>query len=97
MTNYREILRLHSQVISQKIIALSIKCSRNTVASVVKNATSNGIFWPLPESISDYELAKLLFPEKSISPSRKLPDGEYIHKKVTKSEVTLSLLWNEYC
>lgn len=97
MTNYREILRLHSQGISQRSIALSIKCSRNTVASVVKNAASNGIFWPLPESISDYELAKLLFPEKSISQSRKLPDGEYIHKEMAKSGVTLSLLWNEYC
>lgn len=97
MTNYREILRLHSQGISQRNIALSCKCSRNTVSSVVKNATSNGIFWPLPESISDYELAKLLFSEKSVSPTRKLPNGEYIHKEMAKSGVTLSLLWNEYC
>jgi len=67
MTNYREILRLHSQGISQRSIALSCKCSRNTVSSVVKRATLNKIFWPLPESVSDNELAKQLFPEKAIS------------------------------
>lgn len=97
MTNYREILRLHSQGISQRSIALSCKCSRNTVSGVVKGATSNKIFWPLPESISDNELAKQLFPEKAISSNRKLPNGEYVHKEMAKSGVTLSLLWSEYC
>jgi len=42
MTNYREILRLISQGISQGIsqrsIAVSCECSRNTVASVVKHS-----------------------------------------------------------
>ncbi|MEG0309225.1 MAG: IS21 family transposase [Clostridium sp.] len=97
MTKYREILRLHSQGISQRSIALSCKCSRNTVSSVVKRATSSEIFWPLPESISDNELARQLFPEKVVSPNRKLPDGEYIHREMAKSGVTLSLLWSEYC
>ena len=31
MTNYREILRLHSRGISQRGIAASCQCSRNTV------------------------------------------------------------------
>ena len=33
MTQYREILRLYQHGISQRSIALSCKCSRNTVAA----------------------------------------------------------------
>ena len=35
MTSYREILRLYAQGISQRSIAKSCGCSRNTVASVL--------------------------------------------------------------
>ena len=38
MTKYREILRLHSQGISQRTIAISLSCSRNTVSKVLKCA-----------------------------------------------------------
>ena len=38
MTNYREILRLHSQRISQRGIAISSSCSMNTVGRVLKRA-----------------------------------------------------------
>lgn len=97
MTKYREILRLHGQGISQRSIALSCECARNTVSSILKRAEACGIAWPLPKYISEDELAKQLFPERNVTPSRKLPDYEYIHKEMAKSGVTLSLLWNEYC
>ncbi|MCX5977841.1 MAG: helix-turn-helix domain-containing protein, partial [Coprothermobacterota bacterium] len=35
MTKYREILRLHSQGISKRSIAISCECSRNTVTRVL--------------------------------------------------------------
>ncbi|WP_235911009.1 helix-turn-helix domain-containing protein [Heliobacterium mobile] len=38
MTNYREILRLNSQGISQRSISVSCECSRNTVSKVLKRA-----------------------------------------------------------
>ncbi len=38
MTNYREILRLSSLGFSNRNIALSVPCSRNTVAKVLKRA-----------------------------------------------------------
>jgi DNA-binding NarL/FixJ family response regulator len=38
MTPYREILRLHSRGISQRSIANSCQCSRNTVSQTVKRA-----------------------------------------------------------
>jgi transposase len=97
MTNYREILRLSSQGISQRSIAVSCECSRNTVASTLKRAEECGISWPLPAGMSDSELIKLLFPAKVLPTSRRIPDYEHIHKEMAKSGVTLSLLWNEYC
>ena len=97
MTKYREILRLHSQGISQRGIAASCQCSRNTVSAVVKRADDCGISWPFQKDMSDGELQDLMFPEKALPTSRKVPDCEYIHREMAKSGVTLSLLWNEYC
>ena len=97
MTNYREILRLNSQGISQRSIATSCACSRNTVAKVLSQAQEIDVAWPLREGISDNELHRLFFPEAVAPPSRKHPDYEYIHKEMAKCGVTLSLLWGEYC
>ena len=47
MTNYREILRLLSLGISNRDIAKSVPCSRNTVASVSERARETGLSWPL--------------------------------------------------
>lgn len=97
MTQYREILRLHSQGISQRSIAASCSCSRNTVSSVINRAGERGIVWPLPEDMTDTKIQKLLFSVGDTSTVHKLPDYEYIHREMAKSGVTLSLLWNEYC
>ena len=40
MTQYRQILGLHSQGISQRSIAQSCKYSRNTVAAVLQRASA---------------------------------------------------------
>ena len=97
MTNYREILRLYSQGISQRGIASSCQCSRNTVSAVIKRADEIGISWPFEKEISNGQLQTLIFPEKDLPTTRKIPDCEYIHKEMAKSGVTLSLLWDEYC
>jgi transposase len=97
MTNYREILRLNSQGFSQRNIATSAGCARSTVERVLERARKCGITFPLPEKMSDSELAKALYPETVIPSLRKLPDYEHIHKELAKSGVTMSLLWDEYC
>lgn len=97
MTQYREILRLHSQGISQRNIAASCACSRNTVSKIIQRAEELGITWPLEKGLTDGELRQRLFAEVAQPPSRKRPDCEYIHREMAKSGVTLSLLWNEYC
>lgn len=98
MTKYREILRLDSLKISQRQIALSCRCSRNTVAKVLTKAKELSISWPLSKDQTDGQLQKLFFSkENSTVSSKKPPDLEYIHKEMAKHGVTLRLLWTEYC
>ena len=99
MTKYREILRLHSQGISQRSIALSCECSRNTVAKIIARAKELNIAWPLSSETTDGELERKFFPNSyqySGTPRRQ-PDLEYIHKELAHKGVTLRLLWSEYC
>jgi transposase len=97
MTKYREILRLSSMGLSQRSIASSCQCSRNTVSNVLNRADEKGLTWPLPEDLGDADLQIMLFPDSVQQSSRKVPDCEYIHRELAKSGVTLSLLWSEYC
>lgn len=83
MTNYREILRLHS---------LGPTKLRSQQAA---NAPETQ--WHLPEEMSDKQLAELLFPASAAKPVYKMPDYAYIHKELQRSGVTLNLLWLEYC
>ena len=97
MTKYREILRLNSQGISSRDIAVSLECSRNTIRSVLKRTRDQGIHWPLPDNMTDRVLDELLFGKRLLSRKCKTPDFEYIHQELAKNGVTLTLLWNEYC
>lgn len=62
MTNYREILRLQSLGLNKTEIAASLGCARNTVAAALLRASSCGLQWPLPDEMSDKDLAEKLFP-----------------------------------
>ena len=91
MTNYREILRLHSLGLNKTEIASSCRCARNTVAA------NCGLQWPLPEEMSDKQLSERLFPSSTSKPVYKMPDYASVHKELQRSGVTLNLLWLEYC
>jgi transposase len=97
MTKYREILRLHSRGISNRSIAESLKCSRNTIKRVLEKAQEWKISWPIPDDVSDRQLEQKLFGKRTETQPRKIPDFEYIHQEMARSGVTLSLLWSEYC
>ena len=97
MTNYREILRLDSLGLNKTQIAEACGCSRTTVITVLRQAETNGISYPLPESISDKELASTLYPSMPDKVTYKMPDYDYVHKELQRSGVTLKLLWLEYC
>ncbi|MBG9541698.1 IS21 family transposase [Cytobacillus firmus] len=97
MVKYREILRLHAQEVTQRGIASSCGHSRNTIREVIRRAEEKNIQWPIEKGMTDQDLQMILFPEKKVpSDHRRKPDGEYIHKELAKTGVTLSLLWDEY-
>ena len=96
MTNYREILRLHSLGLNKTEIAASMGCSRNTAANVIRRAEACGLSYPLPAELSDKQFAEMLFPATA-KPVYKMPDYAYVHKELQKDGVTLNLLWLEYC
>jgi transposase len=97
MTDYREILRLESLGFSQRNIALSCSCSRNTVSKASKRAKELDIVWPLPTEWTNAVLKEKFYPKSSDDTSNKqMPDFAYIRKELLKNGVNKKLLWTEY-
>lgn len=96
MTNYREILRLHSLGINHSRIAESTAISRPTVIMVLRRAAASGVDWHAAESLSDRDLAFKLFPKGEGTPVYTMPDYDYVHREMARPGVTLQLLWFEY-
>ena len=97
MTDYREIIRLHSLKFSNVAIANSLCCSRNTVSEVLKLAETHSLEWPIPETLTNRDIEHLFYPGRGNNEGRRLPDYEYVYNELAKPGVTLSLLWAEYC
>ena len=97
MINYREIIRLKSLGHSNASVARSCGSSRNTVAEVWKMAQDKNLGWPIPETLTNSDIERLLYPGRGVNEGRKFPNFEYIHSELAKPGVTLSLLWAEYC
>ena len=96
MTQYREILRLHSMNLSQTNIAVSCGVSKKTVNKVLKAAKEKGISWPLDDSMTDAVLEKKLFPKApKVSPTKQMPDFDYIRKELLRNGVNKKLLWTD--
>lgn len=101
MNKVREILRLQRLGVSQRRIAETCHCSRNTVQEVVTRSNVVGLSWPLPDDCDDTYLAARLYPDKNseviFRPSQKMePDYTYIHAELVRKGVTMTLLWSEY-
>lgn len=98
MTDYREILRLLSLGYTQRQIAASLHCSRDTVRDTLYSSTKLGIAWPLEDDVTNSILMDMFHPEKANAKSlRAEPDFNHIHAELARKGVNLSLLWNEYC
>lgn len=96
MTKYREILRLSSLGFSNRNIALSVPCSRNTVSKVLKRAKELNLSWPLSDDQTDAVLEQLLYPKLHNRSNRRMPDYDYIRKELLRNGVSKKLLWTEY-
>jgi transposase len=101
MRYVKEVLRLkHQNHLSVREIAGSLGLPASTVGDYLQRAEAAGVAWPLPEGLSDTELAqRLLQPAASAAPSdpaKPLPDWPALHEQLRRKGVTLQLLWQEY-
>ena len=92
MIDYREILRLDSLGYSWRRISSMVNSSHHTVEDSLKAAHDTGITGPLEDDVTNAELQGILFPWKYVSDSvYTMPDFAYIHRKLAKNGVTLTL------
>jgi transposase len=98
MRKIREVLRLAFGVgLALRKIECSMRISHATASSYVARARAADLSWPLPESLDDTALERLLFPKPAPSGDvRPLPDWAHIHKELRRKSVTKMLLWIEY-
>lgn len=98
MTDYRSILRLHSQGHSQRSMERELNCSRHTISEALVQAAAAGLKWPLEDDVTNEDIQETLFPGRyAYASPYTVPDYQYIHEELAKKGVTLTLLWEEYC
>lgn len=99
MKKIREVLRLkYDRAASTRQIAESVRLSVSTVSEYLYRASAAGHGWPLPDSLSDEDLERSLYPGpvKPGEPPRPLPDWQKVRTELSRKGVTLLLLWREY-
>ena len=77
MQKIKDILRLKFEAkLSLRQIALSLSLSLGVISKYVQRAEAAGLGWPLPDDLSDGELAALLQPGRQVAvmPGFVMPD-----------------------
>lgn len=99
MRKIKEVLRLkYENRLSDRMLARACALGRTTVAEYVRRFEITKIGWPLPETITEEELEKRLFPIKTAEgKNTRLPlDFAYWVQELAKPDVTKEVLWSEY-
>ncbi|MCG3143133.1 MAG: IS21 family transposase ISPpu7 [Gammaproteobacteria bacterium] len=100
MRKLKDVLRLKYEAgLSQRQIARALRLSLGVVNKYLNAAQAAGITWPLPETLSEAQLRRELFPPESPSPQAAYaqPDFAAIHRELQRGQgVTRQLLWEEY-
>ena len=87
MRKIKEVLRLKwANDLSDRKIAQSCNISRPAVVNYVERAEQAGLSRPLPDTITDAELERLLFPApgKLYASNRIFPDLLWVHQELQK-------------
>lgn len=96
----RDVLRLHFETgLSQRQISRCLTMGLGTVSLYLKRTEQAGLTWPLPDTLDDASLERLLFPG-TLATARSgyiEPDYAAMHTELKRKGVTKQLLWEEYC
>jgi transposase len=102
MRKIKEVLRLtHDGHLNTRQVALSLNISRSTVKDYQARAQKAGLFWPLPQDLTEEALEQKLFPPLVgiEAPAKALPAFDYLYRELKahkKFNLTLDQLWREY-
>jgi transposase len=91
MRHVTEVLRLKwGQGLSDRKIAQRLGISRPTVAESVRRAQTAGVSWPLPATLDETALERLLFPPHLAPPSPRRPEPDWatVHHELKRQGVT---------
>jgi hypothetical protein len=101
MRQIREVLRLHHEAhLSERQIAHGCRVSRSSVQRYLERAAAANLSWPLPDSLDDTQLERLLFspwPTHAASEGRQAakPQPDFVRipqALAANTSVTLQLL-----
>jgi transposase len=99
MQKIKEILRLRYEVrLSYRGIHQALNIGYGTVVDYLQRAKVAGVEWPLPETMDERTLGRLLFPSSGASGQQVFIDLDYlaVHQELKRPHVTKLLLWEEY-
>lgn len=101
MQKIKEILRLKfmEPPRSHREIGLSVQSSPSSVSDIFHRFRASELPWPLPDSMTDSELERRLYPAKfpgGIATAKVIPCWAYVHAELRKKNTTKALLWEEY-
>lgn len=101
MRKIRDILRSHFDGrLSPRQTALALKVSRGAVLRCLDRFRKSGLPYP-PDELGDTELEARLYPASAAGPLSRKPqltkeECAVIHRELSKTGVTLQLLWEDY-
>jgi transposase len=99
MRKIKDILRLrHEAGLAYRGIANALNIGYGTVVDYLNRAEQAGLAWPIPETLHERDLGRLLFPTQAATGQRRFaePDFPAIRQELTRKGVTKLLLWQEY-
>ena len=103
MLDYKDIITKHYALgMSGTKIAESLKVSKSGVNDFLKAFRECPVLsYPLPEGITNYGIAELVYGKRSVVRSRdfsyEMPDYEAVEKEMSsRKNMTLVVLWNRY-
>jgi len=91
-----EVLRLKREgKLSNRAIARSCGISHSTVREYLRRWQAAGLSWPLPETLDEDRLYRLLFPKPAPPSERAIPEPDWktTHTELRRKSVTRRLLW----
>ena len=92
-----EILRLWEQGLSQREIALSVKCGKTTVGEIQRRCRETGLGYAEAEGMTNEAIRERLYPGLASKGVKAEPEWTGIHTRLLQNRrLNLQYVWEEY-